>query len=292
MGLQQGKKMVNLRALKKTGIILASVSATIIVVVMMLAIFKNGSNGGFTIKIDNPSKDNHVTMSTSANGTNTTLLSGEPVNKMYPTTAENVENYLSTFSAENIGGPNNMKDPNPSRPDYYSAIVYSVFLTNYSETEEQNLAYEVHLNSSVVPENGAVSTVDYMRVMVQTSSSIDLTKDRETTYFAMHNSSNYGTNYGEYDDREAVSAYSTSTNESLKTVRKSEYVGLSKEGFCENFLQEENNDVIISRNLIIKPKETIRFTFASYLEGKDPDCKSYAPDSSVLLMSLHFGNKI
>ncbi len=292
MGIQQGKNIVNSRKLKKAGIIVASVSASIIVVIMMLAIFKNGSNGGFTIKIDNPSKDNHVTMSTDAGGkNNTVLLAGEPVNKMYPTTAQSVEEYLSTFTLDNIGGPNNMKDPNPSRPDYYNAVVYTVFLSNYSETEDQKLTYEVHLNGYVAPENGAQNTLDYMRVLVQTSTSNSLTNDQSTTYFARRNNSNLGTVVAEDDYREAVSAYSKVINDANKTVRQSDYQGLSSDGYCVNFQENENNDVIISQDLIIKPKETMRFTFVSYLEGKDPDCKSYAPDSTVLLMSLHFGNK-
>ena len=295
MGLQQGKKLVNSRTLKKAGIITASVSASIIVVVMLLAIFKNGSNGGFTIKIDNPSKDNHVTMSTTPNGNNSTILSGDPVKKMYPSTAEKIENYLNTFAVSDIGGPKNMLDDNPNRAaeNYYSAVVYTVFLTNYSETEDQKLAYEVHCNYTAAPLNGAVSTLDYMRVMIQTSTSTtDIAGGRKTTYFAMHNASNYGTSVSDSDDRECVSAYSINYDEvSSKTVRKSEYIGQSEDGFCVNFLQEENNDVIISQELIIKPLETMRFTFVSYLEGKDPDCKSYAPDSSVLLMSLHFGSK-
>ena len=295
MGLQQGKKIVNSRMLKKAGIITASLSASIIVVIMMLAIFKNGSNGGFTIKIDNPSKDNHVTMSTSPDGTNSTLLSGQPVKKMYPSTAEKIENYLNSFTLSSICGPQNMLDDNPNRAaeSYYSAVVYTVFLTNYSDTEDQKLAYEVHCNYTAAPLNGAVSTIDYMRVMVQTSTSAnDIAGGRKTTYFAMHNASNYGTPVSDNDDRECVSAYSQSYDEeSNKTVRKTEYIGQSEDGYCVNYLQEENNDVIISQELIIKPKETMRFTFVSYLEGKDPDCKSYAPDSSVLLMSLHFGSK-
>lgn len=295
MGLQQGKKIVNRRNLKKAGIIAASVSATAIVVIMLLAIFKGGSNGGFTIRIDNPSVDNHVTMSTSSDGSNnSTLLSGEPVDKMYPSTAQDVESYLSSFTVNDIGGPKNMKDKNEARQaeGYFSAVVYTVFLTNYSDTEDQKLDYEVHLHNYVAPENGAINTLDYMRVMIQTSTSAtDIAGGRETRYFAMHN----GSTLPDYDerDRECISSYSVQLNEQTnKSYRKPEYVGLSKDGYCENFLMDENNDVIISEQLLIKPKETMRFTFASYLEGKDPDCKSYAPDSAVLLMSLHFGKKI
>ena len=293
MGIQEGKRIVNLRTLKKAGIIVAGVSATAIVTIMLLAIFRNGGNGGFTVKIDNPSRDNHIYMTESLNGNNTVLLSGKPIEKMYPTTAEKVENYLSEFNVNDIGGEHNMPDPNESRPDYFNALVFTVFLTNYDESEEQKITYEVNLDSYVAPSNGAQSTYDYMRVMVQTSivEGDSLSKSLDTTYFASPSHSNYGTTISGEDNRECVSSWDNTMDENSFTVRKSEYVGLSKDGFCENFLEDKNNNVLASQELVIQPKQTMRFTFVSYLEGQDPDCKSYSPDSSVLLMSLHFGQK-
>lgn len=293
MGIQEGKRIVRLNTIGKIGLIATGASVASLVTIAILAGFRNGGTGGFTIQIDNPSTKNHVYMTTDPSGTNTVLLSGTPIEKMYPTNASKVEQYLSTFTASTIGGEHNMPDPNESRPDYYVALVFTVFLSNYDKNLDQKLAYEVSLDSYVAPGNGAQSTLDYMRIVVQTSTldGDSLTRDLNTTYFGAPNNSNFGTTEGKDDNRECISDWSQTTDGDSYTIRQSDYIGLSKDGYCTNFLEDKNNNILATDDLVIKPLQTMRFTFVGYLEGNDPDCKSFSPDSSVLLMSLHFGER-
>lgn len=290
MGIQEGKKIVNGKRWKKTGIILSSVSAVALIVVSMFLLFRSGKSGGFTVHIVNPAEANHVTMSDDPKGGVATILSASPIDGMYPTTASKVEAYLQGFADfDAIRGSHNMMDDNPSREGMASALVYTLFLTNDGE-EEQELDYEVQLDSYVRATNGATGALDYLRVMVQTS--IDtIDGNQSTKYFAKASNSNLGTDISETDNSEPISTWEKGPDNNFKTARISNYVGLSESRYCENFIDDKNNNVIVRSSVIVPAKKTMRFTFVEYLEGEDQDCKGQGPNETTLLMSLYFGRK-
>lgn len=292
MGIQEGKKIVKSKHLKRAGIILASVSSAALVIILMFAIFKTGSSGGFTIRIDTLSEKNHVTMSDSPDGKSTTLLNAEPVRNMFTTTAKTVEDeFLSTFTVDNIGGAHNMEDTVSGRNGYKAALMYTVFLNN-TGSEVQRLWYELQIDRYVEPSNGAKDLFEYARMIVQTSEGLEsLTNEANTQYFARHNNEELGTTEGADDDREAISTHIKTSDTLGNTVRESTYSGMSNDKFCTNFNEDEGNNILFSHYVDIKPNSVLRFTFVMYLEGEDPDCYGKQPEDSVLLMSLNFGSK-
>ncbi len=290
MSVYDGKKIVSARRMKRAGLIIALIAVAGITVAILFAIFqRGGGSSGFTVKIDNPSKDVHFQMQETVNGNASNILSGEPISKIYPASARNIEAYVSSFSDEELGGSKNMIDTNESRAEqgFYNALVYTVYLSNTSMDKEQEFAYEVKLDKYNRPSNDAYGTFDYLRVAIQTS--ILESNEMNTSYFALASSTGYGTLEGLEDNRECVSEYENTVNDDNLTVRKPTYIGLSKDGYCESFISDKENEAIVRQELKIPANKTMRFTFISYLEGADYDCRGIPPENSMVLMSLHFG---
>ena len=80
MSLNDGKKILRAKRVKKIGIIVASVSAGAIAVILLGTLLRGGTNtDGYVIKLDNAEKANHFTMSNDEGGKASTILNGEPV---------------------------------------------------------------------------------------------------------------------------------------------------------------------------------------------------------------------
>ena len=297
MAFSDGKKIVHNKHMKKIGIITASAAVAAIAVVTLFALVKRGGNGDFTIKFDSTNTVNHTVMTPSLDGDPAQLLIGQPIKNVKLTTAKLVEEYLKGLvDSKEMGGSQNMAD---AEEGYDDAIVYTIYLSNTSSTENQTLYYELVLDNIVNPSNEAVSPLLYMRNVVQTSvveKNSVTEKDLTTDYFAHAHSSmkekDWGTIEGADDMRECISSYSKVMGEDGKTVRQPTYIGESKDGFCHNFLDSDNTKNLISESIELAPNEVKRFTFVTYFEGEDPDSfGSVTPDVSTILMSLHFGVK-
>ena len=294
MSVREGKKISRAIKLRRIGLIVAGVSTTALVVILLFALAKKGTASGFTVKIDNPVGENKISMSNSQNGKGTTVLSADPLKAIWPTTAEDVETYLKdNFTVSSIGGAQNMPDTNPKRPEYSLAQVYTVFLTNNSTEEDQDLIYEVHLENYVAPESESNGPIDYLRVLCQTSVVGDddlLTHELNNAYYGLEAPLEaYGTFESEDDHRECISKYEEVQNAAGRTVRKPNFSSTGNEGYCKSFLQDPGSDVIVQEKITIKAGQKMRFTYVSYLEGEDRQCFTKSPYSSQLMMSLHFG---
>ena len=301
MAFSDGKKIVHNKHMKKIGIITASAAVAAIAVVTLFALVKRGGNGDFTIKFDSTNTVNHTVMTPSLDGDPAQLLIGQPIKNVKLTTAKLVEEYLKGLvDSKEMGGSQNMAD---AEEGYEDAIVYTVYLSNTSSTENQTLYYELVLDNFVNPSNEAVSPLLYMRSVVQTSTVTVKAEDNSviennlvTDYFGYAHSSmkekDWGTIEGADDMRECISSYSAVMEADGKTVRQPTYIGESKDGFCHNFLDSDNTKNLISESIELAPNEVKRFTFVTYFEGEDPDSfGSVVPDVSTILMSLHFGVK-
>ena len=292
MSVREGKNISRAIKLRRAGLIIAGVSLTAIIVIILFALVKSGTSSGFTVKIDNPVGQNKISMSDKENGEHTTILSADPLKGIWPTDAEKVEQYLATFTNGTIGGSHNMPDTNPKRQNYSLAQVFTVFLTNNSTDESQDLTYEVHLENYVAPDSESNGPIDYLRVLCQTSivDGESLSNGINNAYYGLEaTSESYGTLISETDTRECISSYEEVLNENDKTVRKPTFQSAGNEGYCTNFLNNPGSDVIVQETITLAPGQKIRFTYVSYLEGEDRQCFTKSPYSSQLMMSLHFG---
>lgn len=294
MAYSDGKKIVRNKHIKKIGIIAASVATVAIVVVIAFAFIRRGSNSDFTIRFDNTAVLNNTKMFSSLDGEPSVLLVGDPIKQVKPVKAEEVENYLDELMVNGIEGSQNMPD---KEEGYEDAIVYTVYLKNTSDTEVQKLYYELKLEHLTQPSNDAVSPLEYMRTIIQTSTVnnevVDDTNMKTTYYGAIHSKDSYATVAGVDDMRECISGFKKVpfSDDNPITVREPTYIGKSEDGYCVNYMAEEDNDDLILEGLEIAPKETLRFTFVTYFEGRDPDCSGEPPMNCSILMSLHFGAK-
>ena len=300
MSVREGKKISRAIKLRRIGLIVAGVSTTALVVILLFALAKKGTASGFTVKIDNPVGENKISMSNSQNGKGTTVLSADPLKAIWPTTAKKVEDYLKDEKyfpkISSFGGAQNMPEDNDVRAKkgYSLAQVYTVFLTNNSTEEDQDLIYEVHLENYVAPESESNGPIDYLRVLCQTSVVGDdesINNELKNAYYGLEAPAEaYGTVVSEDDHRECISTYEEVQNEAGRTVRSPIFTGNGGEdGYCTNFLQNPGSDVIVQEKITIKAGQKIRFTYVSYLEGEDRQCFTKSPYSSQLMMSLHFG---
>lgn len=288
MSLNDGKKILRAKRVKRIGIIVASVSAGAIAVILLGTLLRGGTNtDGYVIKLDNAEKANHFTMSSDEGGKASTILNGEPVNGIYPTSANTIESYIDSLSSETTGGSRNMV--HPSREGYYAAVVYTLYLNNTSVDEEQKLAYEVHLDNYVGPTNGARGPLDYARIAIFTSIVGDSASENVTYFGAASNREGLGNELGNDNTREAITGREQGDDGSGHTIRKSSYSGKSSDKYCINFKTGEQSDLLVQEELTIPQGKSMKFTFVHYWEGTDFDCGSYEPDTSTILMSLHFG---
>lgn len=284
------------RKMRKIGIITASVSAGIVAIISLIA-FLPRSNDGFTVHIDNPEKPSHFVMKDSLDGASTTHLSGTPLTNTWQTEAKKVEEKLSTYDAETLKGSQNLEEKVEALDGETktTALVYTLYLENISTSEAQPFGYYVNLDGSNV-KKGANSPLSYLRIMVQTSiiegNDKSLNHDLKTTYYAMHNEKGEGTIVNDNDDRECISEFKFTANESGKKVREPVFTSPShsdenNNGYCVNF--NESDKIITVDKMEIPANKTMRFTFVAYLEGHDPESFTDVAVEANILMSLHFG---
>ena len=143
-----GKSIAKVRLLKKIGIIGLSVSAVAIGVVAIIA-FLPKNNSAFSVRIDdNQRASAHFTMSSSKDGSSTRYLAGDAIKDMRPTAAPRLEEQLKVIGASEDGfqGQQNWVGKTEEGEENKGlALIYSVYLTNSSQTEDQKILYNVDL---------------------------------------------------------------------------------------------------------------------------------------------------
>jgi len=271
------------KLIAKLGFIGLIVSSLILVVILILTFFPRG-NDAFTIRIDTIDQAvNHFEMYKEENGSPTSYASAEPLSRAGLTTAANVENYV--MENEGTGGPKKYVSE-----DYERALVYTLFLKNVSETEDQELYFAVVNESYHAPTNeGSVSIIEYFRVLVRTSIVGENTPAKNIYYGQVH-SDDIKNELG--DNREPIvmnraSKYKLLPND--EKVTYSIYQSEGNDGYCQNFSDYRDGYLIENQKLVIPAGKTMRFSFAAYFEGDDYDCRGAVPLDSYILLSLHFG---
>ena len=292
------------RMWRRIAIATASVSTVALVAFVVISFLPQG-NGAFSIRIDNPyekgEEDNHFHMTLDEAGEHSPdspnyIVDNTPLDRMVPTTAEEVENHLKTFSVDKKLQGNDYwyttkKDEHGNDViDKGLALIYTVYLVNDSTEKKQELKYSVNADSYVT--TGESDILDYFRILIQTEELGDSSSLNNAYYGRRHTNpatANYKNEWG--DDREAISTYQRTWGaEEIKAVFKTND---DKDGYCTRFLDlnETNKTLVndISTTFTINEGKTLRFTYVAYFEGNDMDCHGSIPAESYLHLSLHFG---
>ena len=292
------------RMWRRIAIATASVSTVALVAFVVISFLPQG-NGAFSIRIDNPYEkgedDNHFHMTLDEAGEHKPdspeyVVDNTPLDRMVPTTAEEIENHLKTFSEDKKLQGNDYwcttkKDEHGNDvADKGLALIYTVYLVNDSTDKKQELKYSVNADSYVT--TGESDILDYFRILIQTEEIGDSSSLKNAYYGRRHTNpatANYKNEWG--DDREAISTYQRTWGaEQITAVFKTNG---DKDGYCTKFneLNETNKTLVndVSTNFVINEGKTLRFTYVAYFEGNDMDCHGSIPSESYLHLSLHFG---
>ena len=293
-----GKSIARMRLLKKIGIIGLSVTSIAVAVVAAIAFFPKSSSA-FSVHVDNTGADQkknaHFTMT--QNGEDgekpKTYLSGKAVPNMFTTTASRLEGYLS--SLEKFGGAQNWVENVVSASDSTTleahglALVYTVFLNNTSNDEDQGLKYNVDLDGY----KHIDSPIEYLRVAIQTQ--VEGSDEApKTVYYGNPRTKDKKEQFGtaiendpETNQREPIGDWALEGLEDA--VLTSMFQSYGNDGYCVNFNDYRiNKHIVEGVDIVIPAGKQMRFTYCCYLEGNDLDC-DYAPEDTNFLMSLHFG---
>ena len=138
-----GKNIARVRLLKKIGIIGLSLSAVAVAVIAIIS-FLPKSSSAFSVRIDNNTQKNasHFTMSASKDGSSARYLAGKAIKNMFPTAASRLEDHLKTIGNSETGfaGQQNWEEVvEEGQSEKGLALIYTVYLTNSSDTEEQKM---------------------------------------------------------------------------------------------------------------------------------------------------------
>lgn len=285
-----GKRLARLKLLKKVGIFGLSASAIAIIVIAIFSFFPTGG-GNFSIRFDDPGKAPNITMSEDAESKESGVyFLGQPLNKVLPTSCEDVYKYVSELKVKEVGGSQNLKNKANDGSEIDEALVHSVFLKVDGEADE-TLKVTLNLDGYSLPKNNTVGPLEYLRVLTYVS---EISEDKQsesnvkTTVYGATNIQNSPTVLGNDDFREAVSTYKKSMAEDGRTARTSSYA-LNGQEYCEPFVSSNVGEQLVKQELNLQKGKTYRYTFVSYFEGYDPDGYGKAPLETYLLMSLHFG---
>lgn len=290
-----GKSFVNLRLLKKIGIIGLSVSAAAITLVAVFSLFQS-SGKSFTIRLDNPIEQPHLQMSSTVSGGDpSTYFAGEPImNASQAYGAQVFSRINETTSLENLHGSQNLDHINEKgeiETDSQDAQVFTLYLTATGDEEE---VFQVALNiDGLEVPNNVKSPLEYYRAMFITSDvtdSLEANVNRKTTVYGNKTTTKQSTVLDANDYRECVSSYSRVRDDDGRTVRQAdEDSNIDGQYYCEPFTSTNVNEELVRFQVSIPSKQTIRLTFVGYFEGYDPDGYGVAPTQAYMLLSLHFG---
>ena len=291
------------RMWRRIAIATASVSTVALVAFIVISFLPQG-NGAFSIRIDNPyekgEEDNHFHMTLDEEGETKPdspnyIVDSTPLDRMVPTTAEEIENHLKTYNGDKKLKGNNYwyttKNENGVEvADKGLALIYTVYLVNDSADQKQELKYSVNADSYVT--TGESDILDYFRILVQTEEVGDATSLKNAYFGRRHtNPATIDFKNDEGDDREAISTYQRAWNvDQISAIFKTNG---DKDGYCTRFLElNETNKTLVndsSTSFTINEGKTLRFTYVAYFEGNDMDCHGSIPAESYLHLSLHFG---
>ena len=285
-----GKNIARVRLLKKIGIIGLSLSAVAVAVIAVIS-FLPKSSSAFSVRIDDNKKTQaHFTMSSRPDGESTRYLSGNAVKSMAPTAAPRLEEQLKVIGASEGGfqGQQNwVGKTEDNEDDKGLALIYTVYLTNSSDTEEQKIYYNVDLDGY-----NKAAAFEYFRVVAQTQ--IVGNDDIQTVYYGNARTMDFRAKFNtvlseEQQDREPISLWGVQDVDN--PVVESNFSSNGNDGYCISFNSYlKSKHIVENAELVIPAGKTMRFTYASYFEGEDFDSDTAAPSESLsLLLSLHFG---
>ena len=291
-----GKSFVNLRLLKKIGIIGLSVSAAAISLVAVFSLFQS-SGKSFTIRLDNPLEQPNLQMSSSINGGDpATYFAGQPIlnaSQAYGADVfQRVTDPEKFPTLEQIHGSQNLDHKNEKgeiETDSQDAQVYTLYLTAMGD-EEEEFQLSLNLDGLSVPYN-VKSPLEYYRAMFiisRVDESLNPNLDLSTKVYGNKTTTQQPTVEGENDYRECVSSYTRVRDENGKTIRNAGD-DINGQYYCEPFNSTEVNEQLVRFKISIPSKQSIRITFVGYFEGFDPDAYGVAPTEAYMLLSLHFG---
>ena len=301
------KNIKRLKLLRRIGLTGLAVSVFVIIIILILSFLPKG-NSAFTIKVDNVSDTSHFQMELEDEGAEPgqtptsksfNYLNAKPLNKARTTEASVVEQELENLRKENkLMRSNNIieKDGHGEPTGNELALVYSLNLKNTSETEQEQINYQVNIDRM----GEDVSIIEYLRILIYT---YEVGSDDKANfqYFANPRKEDVAARYP-YDDSvedktlEAISSRSFMPIEDLEETdnRQAYYVAtempVSKEKYCQTFEQYQSGYLLREKSVTVKPGKTLNFTFVLFFEGKDLDCEGPKPNSADLLLSLHFGS--
>ena len=292
------------RMWKRVAIIGASVSTVALTAFVILSFLPHG-NDAFSIRINDMTKEqaeqNHFHMSRGWNEKDQKdvdevperRVRGKSVDKMTQTTASVVEDFIAEKRAANLlydqtNFYTQVKNEETGElvDDKGKALVYTVYLVNEDATKDLKLKYALNVESYY--NSNTISLLDYFRVLAQTE--LMGSDEIVNTYYGRQHTFDDRKNDlpSEGDrDKEPISTKILNEDDTYSAVFKSS----GNNGYCERFdeLSEENKTILHNDSLIVPAGKTLRFTFAAYFEGNDPDSVGSNPSNSYLQLSLHFG---
>ena len=301
------KTIKRLKLVRRIGLTGLAISVFVIIIILILSFLPKG-NSAFTIKVDNKSDASHFVMTSDIvePGSDPTAASipyiNAPAIKNARTTeADVVENKLNTLRASG----ELKKSTNISAADVLGedkkgelALVYTMYLTNTSKTEIQEIWYQVNMDGYVEDPDSNNSPIDYLRVLISTFEIGD-TSTLKNTYYANARTKEAMERYpyedNPNDDREAVSAvdYKNIPDLEESDPRAAYYISkktkLYEQERCDKFDDYRTGHIVSEKSVIIPAGKTLSFTFVAYFEGNDYDCRGRKPGDASLLLSLHFG---
>ena len=291
-----GKNIARVRLLKKIGIIGLSVSAVAVAVIAIIS-FLPKSTSAFSVRIDNTQRtQSHFTMSASKDGSSARYLPGKAVTNMYTTSADRLEGQLKALAQSEGGlqGEQNWvelvdSETGSAKESHGLASIFTMFLKNSSDKESQKVLYTLNLDgyNKIDGEN---PPYEYFRVAAQTQ--VDGSEEILTKYYGCSRTLDFQTQFNtelpeNEQDREPIGRWDV--QDAVNPYVESKFSSNGNDGYCVSFNSYLKTKYIIEDEVVIPAGKTLRFTYASYFEGEDFDCKGSAPSGASLLLSLHFG---
>lgn len=292
-------KSGKLSRLRKLGIISLSTSVAAMAVILIISLISARSGSGFIIDLNRVETATHFTMGLSPRKgggetpAGSSVLVGEPLGNANPVAHKAVREYYNAKFAEvgyenDFSGSWNYADPKTGEP---LAMLFTFYLNNISETEEQPYRIAARLNSELAYGGDGRRPYDYVRLALFEGDYGQ--KDDSVRYYAARNTNGWGTENDPQDTRECLSKTLAFWNyDENRDYRVPDYYDTfngQKIEFCESFDSGADGLGLFVSDGVIKPGAARRITFVCYLEGDDPDCINVPPQKQKLGFSLHIG---
>ena len=292
-------KSGKLSRLRKLGIILTTTSVAAMLVIVIFSLVSARSGSGFIIDLDTIDTASHFTMALAPRKDDGSVpagkdvLVGEPLGNAWTTTNKSVREYYDAkfndigYSDENFSGSWNLIDEKHNSP---LAMLFTFYLNNISETEEQTYRVACRLNSELADDSVGNRPYDYVRLALFEGDYGS--SDDSVRYFGARNTKGYGSEEGADDTRECLANWQLRLDKDANYYRVpvyNDYLGEKKISYCEAFNPGNDRLGLFDVEGTIKPGSSRRITFLAYLEGEDPDCDGSAPKKQKLGFSLHIG---